>query len=86
MNLACSRGMPVTRRGLTKTLGPVMGAMGKWHKEKALTELPGCLRSPCPDVCLSLAASLAAPQGVSGSRLLERVLGLGHDCDVWPKA
>lgn len=38
MNLACSRDMPVTKRGLTKTLSPgtVMGAVGMWYKEKAL--------------------------------------------------
>lgn len=69
-----------------KTLGSgtVMGAMGMWYK------LPGCLRSPCPAVCLSLAclASVwcSAPQGVSRYRLLEIVLGVGCDCDMWPKA
>lgn len=56
MNLVCSRGMPVTRRGLTKTLSPgtVVSAMGMWYK-KAL----GCQTvlgaELCPDVCLSLA-------------------------------
>lgn len=38
MNLACSRGMPITKRGLTKTLSPgiVVGAVWMWYKEKAL--------------------------------------------------